>query len=537
MKVLLESRTALAASFCFAIALGAPAARHGGKRQIQEVGLPNGPEINNADIPYEAVGPVGSTGDVYGTQALLGSAGDGAPPVSSGDGVEWESGDTEDYVGDYTLVEGQDLAADVGIYLDFNRNPNPQAIRGGNGATDPGPRNEAIQRQNSDLFARPGTDNGNVANAKWPMGLSSTRSGTGGGNPGWARQQNVDELPSAVEMAGVDMRLSPNAYRELHWHSANEWAYIFTGGVRIASSNQNGQSFVDDLQAGDLWFFPAGVPHSIQATEEGVEFLLVFDQGDFSEDDTDLVSELFLRNPTEILAKNFQTDVSTFANMPTEQRYIFNGKPMEQTLEEARASVTGPAGPLPANESYSYHFSAQEPLTVPGGSVKIVDPTTFPIANNFSMALFTVEPGAMREIHWHLTSDEWNFFIKGQGRVTVFEGPQSSRTFDFQEGDVGYIPVTNSHYVENTGNETLVYMEILQAPRYSDISAAQWLGLTPGQVVRDTLNLPQSFIDTLPKTKRYIVPGNTNLTTTNFTVASYPNAALKDESSSSNATA
>ncbi len=278
-------------------------------------------------------------------------------------------------------------------------------------------------------------------------------------------------------------------------------------------------------------FFPAGVPHSIQATDEGVEFLLVFNQGGFSEDDTDLVSELFLRNPMEVLAKNFQTDVSTFAKLPQQQRFIFNGSPMKQSLEEARASVTGPAGRLPQNESYSYHLSAQEPFTVPGGSVKIVDPTTFPIANNFSAALFTIEPGAMREIHWHLSSDEWNFFIKGQGRVTVFAGPQNSRTFDYQAGDVGYIPVSSSHYVENTGNETLMYLEVLQAPRYIDVSAAQWLALTPDQVVKETLNLPQSFIDTLPKTKRYIVPGNVDLSTTNFTVSSYPIAGLTNGSS------
>lgn len=274
-------------------------------------------------------------------------------------------------------------------------------------------------------------------------------------------------------------------------------------------------------------FFPAGVPHSIQATTEGVEFLLVFNQGDFSEDDTDLVTELFLRNPKEVLAKNFQTDVSTFDTLPKEQRYIFNGSPMDATLDEARAEVNGPAGHLPDNESYSYHMSAQAPYTVPGGSVKIVDPTTFPIANNFSVALFTIEPGAMREIHWHLTSDEWNFFLEGQGRVTIFTGPTNSRTFDFQAGDVGYVPDSSSHYVENTGSGPLVYMEVLQAPRYIDMSAAQWLGLTPSKVVRETLNLDQSFIDTLPKTKRYIVPGNANLTTTNFTVSAYPNAALK----------
>lgn len=378
---------------------------------------------------------------------------------------------------------------------------------------------------------------GEIPNVKWPMDLSSARSGTGGDRPGWARQQNIDELPVATEMAGVDMRLGPNAHREMHWHSANEWSYVFAGSVRISAMNQNGETFVNDLQAGDLWFFPAGIPHSIQAKDEGVGFLLVFNQGDFSEDATDLVTEMFLRNPLEVLAKKFQTDVSAFRNIPDDQKYIFTGDRDEQTLAEARSAVTGPAGEVPANQSYSYHLSAQEPLTVPGGSVKVADATTFPIANNYSVGLFSIEPGAMREIHWHLTSDEWNFFLQGQGRVTVFTGPTNSRTFNYAAGDVGYVTTASSHYVENTGNDTLVYMEVLQAPRYADVSAAQWLALTPAQVVKDTMNVDQAFIDKLPKTKRYIVPGNPHAMTTNFTVAEYPNArnstrAQRDKASS-----
>ena len=153
---------------------------------------------------------------------------------------------------------------------------------------------------------------------------------------------------------------------------------------------------------------------------------------------------------------------------------------------------------------------------MPGGSVKIVDPTTFSIASGFSAALFTIAPGAMREIHWHLTSDEWSFFIAGTARLTVFAGPANSRTFDFQAGDVGYVPMVDSHYIENVGTEDVVYLEILQAPKFTDISVGQWLGLTPPQVVADTLHLPQSLISRLSKVKQYIVSGNPNLTTTDF---------------------
>ena len=200
--------------------------------------------------------------------------------------------------------------------------------------------------------------------------------------------------------------------------------------------NENGETSVDDLQEGDVWFFPPGIPHAIQAGAEGTEFLLVFDSGDFSEENTFLVSEMFMRNPKAVLAKNFRTDVSSLADIPDEQLWIFPGTPFPSDISEQ--TVTGPAGSIPKNGSYTYHFSQQQPLVVDGGSVKIIDPTTFPIASMFSAALVTIKPGAMRELHWHLTSDEWDFFLQGSARLTAFSAPASSRTFDFQAGDVGY---------------------------------------------------------------------------------------------------
>lgn len=203
--------------------------------------------------------------------------------------------------------------------------------------------------------------------------------------------------------------------------------------------------------------------------------------------------------------------------MPTDQLYIFEGTPAPSNISEQ--NVTGPNGAnnIPTTQ-YSYHFSQQEPMVIPGaGSLKIVDPTVFPASADMSAALVTIEPGAMRELHWHLQSDEWNFFISGTARITVFSPPSSSRTFDYGPGDVGYIPMTFAHYIENTWTEPVVLLEMLKAPKFTDISASQWLGLTPRQVVKDTLNLPDSVLDNLPKYKPYIVPGSTNHTQTNFT--------------------
>ncbi|KAI5114570.1 hypothetical protein M0805_005730, partial [Coniferiporia weirii] len=106
---------------------------------------------------------------------------------------------------------------------------------------------------------------------------------------GWARQQNLDVFPIAKKMASVQMRLEAGAIRELHWHSSAEWAYVLKGTTVVTSVNPDGQVYTGTVEEGDLWYFPAGVPHSLQATDddpEGTEFLLVFDDGSFSEETT-----------------------------------------------------------------------------------------------------------------------------------------------------------------------------------------------------------------------------------------------------------
>lgn len=96
--------------------------------------------------------------------------------------------------------------------------------------------------------------------------------------------------------------------------------------------------------------------------------------------------------------------------------------------------------------------------------------------------------------------------------MSVYAAPTSGATFDFSAGDISYVPATASHFIENTGTEDVVFLEVLQAPRFTDISVNQWLKLTPKQIVKDTLHVPDSFLDRLPSHKQYVVQGDTNLT-------------------------
>jgi oxalate decarboxylase family bicupin protein len=109
---------------------------------------------------------------------------------------------------------------------------------------------------------------------------------------GWTRQTTVRELAASKEIAGVNMRLDYGVIRELHWHKEAEWAYVLDGNVRVTALDTEGGNFIDDLQKGDLWYFPPGHPHSLQGlSENGTEFLLVFDDGGFNEESTFLLTD------------------------------------------------------------------------------------------------------------------------------------------------------------------------------------------------------------------------------------------------------
>ena len=190
----------------------------------------------------------------------------------------------------------------------------PQPIRGNLGASILGPRNVPVERENPDLLASPSTDSGTIPNLKFSFAAARNRLLTGG----WAREVTVRELPVATELAGVNMRLKPGGIREMHWHKEAEWAYMLAGRARITAIDDQGRSFISDVGAGDLWNFPSAVPHSIQGLNEGCEFLLVFDNGNFSENETFLITDLFAHMPRDVLAKNFGVAEAAFANIPTD---------------------------------------------------------------------------------------------------------------------------------------------------------------------------------------------------------------------------
>ncbi len=375
----------------------------------------------------------------------------------------------------------------------------PEPIEDDRGASILGPRNIPVETENLSLLASPSTDSGSVPNLKFPFAAARNRILTGG----WAREVTIRELPIAKEIAGVNMRLKPGGIREMHWHKEAEWAYMIAGTARITAVDSDGRNFIDDVGEGDLWYFPAGIPHSIQGLATGCEFLLVFDDGGFSENETFLITDWFAHTPRDVLAQNFGVPESAFADLPVNvehDRYVFDGEVPPPLQEDA---VSAPDGTVP--QIFSHRMTAQEPVKTRGGQVRITDSTNFPISKTIAAALVEVAPGGLREMHWHPNTDEWQYYLAGQGRMTVFASSGKARTTDFQAGDVGYVPFAMGHYVQNTGDEPLVFLEMFRSDRFADVSLNQWMALTPAELVRAHLNLSPQTIAALSKSKPIVV--------------------------------
>src|SRR5436190_8224768 len=187
------------------------------------------------------------------------------------------------------------------------------------------------------------------------------------------------------------MRLTAGGVRELHWHTADEWAIMLYGTARITAIDREGKSFVADTKKNDLWYFPSGIPHSIQGLDpDGTEFMLVFDDGNFSESETVLLSDSMAHLPPEVLSKNFGVAEAALKNLPKQELFIFQTV-VPGPLEADQKAAAGALGK--SSSDFAFRTMDMPPTKrTKGGEVRIVDSSTFKASTNVAMAMVTVHP-------------------------------------------------------------------------------------------------------------------------------------------------
>ena len=372
---------------------------------------------------------------------------------------------------------------------------NPKAL------AEPGPQNRALANQVPSAGNAPPTDVNGMPMFWTSFNLMHKRIQDGG----WARQVTQSDFQISEDVSGVNMRLGPGGVRELHWHQQAEWAVMVDGKCRVTVVDAEGRPAVRDVTAGDLWYFPAGLPHSLQGLgPSGAEFVLVFDNGRASEYNTLLLTDWMAHTPPEVLAENFNLPVSAFQNIPVDQRWIYQGSE-PPPLAQVQREIASPLGE-PELE-FTFSTSKMAPTVQSrSGSVKIVDSRNFPVSTTIAAGVVTIKPGGLRELHWHPNADEWQYWVQGSGRMTVFNTGPAAVTMDFHAGDVGYVKKGLGHYIQNTGSTDIIMVETFKDKQFSEVTLSQWLAVSPRQMVAETLKMDPRLIEQISKGRPDVVP-------------------------------
>ena len=90
--------------------------------------------------------------------------------------------------------------------------------------------------------------------------------------------------------------------------------------------------------------------------------------------------------------------------------------------------------------------------------------------------------------------------------MTVFNTGPKVVTQNFKPGDIGYVKRNLGHYIQNTGDTDLVFLEVFRSNRFEDVSLSDWLAHTPHSLVAQHLNIDPSVVARFPNNKPEIVP-------------------------------
>ena len=315
------------------------------------------------------------------------------------------------------------------------------------------------------------------------------------------KEATVEEFPISKGIAGVSMTLEPGSMRELHWHAtAAEWAYVNKGRVRTTVFAPGGTSETNDFEEGDVWYFPRGHGHMLECLgNEPCHFILIFDNGYFSEFGTFSISDWLGKTPAPLLAKNFGLPASAFANFPKEEVYFAKG-PIPP--EPAREPL---GGRRPTPLTHKWQLLKNDPkVDNNGGRLYLVDSTKFPISTTVSGAVLELEPGGFRELHWHPNADEWQYVLDGNISLTMFGSHGRYRTEQLEQGDVGYIPQGYGHSIENVGSKKCRVLIGFNSGIYEDIDLTDWISGNPVDVLSTNFGQPAALFEKFPRSDVFI---------------------------------
>ena len=268
----------------------------------------------------------------------------------------------------------------------------------------------------------------------------------------YGKEATVEQLPISKGIAGVSMRLEPGAMRELHWHAtAAEWAFVDRGAGPHDGHRPAGERRDERLRAGRRLVLPARPrPHARMPGRQAVPL------------HPDLRQRLLLGvrhvqhhrldrpHPQAAAGEELRPPRVDLRRVPEEGGVL---RPRGACRPRSRPTPLQGRKLPPQTHKYRLLADNRRIVIYKGGREWRVDSTKFPISKTITGVILDLEPGALRELHWHPTADEWQYVIEGKVSVTMFGSHGRYRTETLEKGDVGYIPQGYGHSIENVGDK------------------------------------------------------------------------------------
>jgi oxalate decarboxylase len=273
--------------------------------------------------------------------------------------------------------------------------------------------------------------------------------------------------------------------------------------MRTTVITPKGAAQVNEFGPGDTWFFPKGHGHALQNIgREECHFIIGFDNGHFSEFGTFSVTDWVGNTPVDIAARTLGLPQSVVAGLPKGEVYITPGKPPAQAAQDEPLRS---GNRLQNQVEHMFRLADVAPQEFAGGEERIVTVNDFPVQDTMSSGRINMQPGALRELHWHPNADEWQFYSKGRARVGIFGAHGRVEVAEVGPGDVAYIPMGFGHWIEQLGSDPTELLLLFSNPNYQEISLSTWLAGNPMSLLRDNFGITEDQVAQLPRKNQGIL--------------------------------
>ena len=319
---------------------------------------------------------------------------------------------------------------------------------------------------------------------------------------GWARDITTKGLPIATDIAGAHLYLNPGGVREMHWHNSAEWAYILAGHCQVTVVDPEGVTEVANYSPGDLWYFPKGHAHAIQALgSDPCHAILAFDDGLYGEHGTFGLSDWMSRLDAGMLSQALGFSGEIAGKIPPAEVYIQQGAVIPLDSTKAREVEV-----LDQVKTHRFSLMAQKPrVETPGGTIHVASAREYPISATITGVIANLKVGAIHAPHWHPNANEWHYLAKGRTRVTLFASDKRMAAAELSPGDCAYIPRGCGHSIQNIGTEECEIVGVLDSGTYSEALLSDWIARVPRQLLANNLGLPEQTFAALTKRQSSIV--------------------------------